>query len=732
MRRLSQSGFILPQALLFAASILVIATFQLKEEIRFSELGQIRALHDRAALTLRLNANSLVPKLERDLLEAPVASALLGHKSGPEEVFEAVRILNNPKNILPLHSPVGAGEPTVRFQAGSNPSRHLVAGWMKLSEADSPVALSLAWAAEDCSLVSGDSKPPKSWPLPSWELTPYSADQSLHGFLDQKTHGNWIAGPWIPASDPIPFLPEASPAFVPVVKRMSLKFGIFASGPLRNREKTVRLRFYVEGELWNPYNRPLQFHGGTGDRAVFQVLFFNLPVVRLINQSNGFSSGWISLDEARNSASGKDGLSAWIELPNSLQPGEHHPFFEPDPSWQPEGLARTLHPGFLIGPGDRVRIEFKPSEGGVHAACMSTNSDTSPEAALAGEGWFRLEAMSADWPVLEFDRADSGERPFFLEEGSLSFQPENTHLKVEAALRAETLTLLDPRRRRIQLDQEYPLGNGNGLMGHEWFNYEVMPLVGDLPAPSVASDPPDAQALFSWPVEEPGTLLEASDLPQWPNGYLLGSPGASEINAVLDRFWIDGPDSREDLVELALVDGTVQKYHNTFHINQLGSKSWSHSIALEGTASAVRGALAYPAFATPNPNWEGDQIVLEEATLEEAADKLVIDIKKNPYGSISEFFNRGRLVELLQMEGNNSIFPSLLALRAWLRKAPPPSPRGSAWILHLAIRARQEQKSILKTARLWLLEVQPEAGNPGFEIIRFEWTNPDSVVAEFR
>lgn len=731
MQRASQSGFILPQALLIAASILVLAVLQLRQETRFAEIQQVRSLNVRAKLTLRLNAQSLVHDLERSILRADVASALRPSENSPNGTFEPVRIqAGEPRPVRPLHSAGVPHEPVALFLSGTTPPRRLEAEWINLSDPASPVDLSLAWAAEDGSLAPANTPTPAFWPLPAWDFAPLAGQLLLVDHLNRETNGNWIAGPWMPASDPIPFIPEASPACVPIIRRIDLKIGLFASGPVRNREKTVRLRFYIEGELWNPYNRPMELHTGSTKRAVFQVLFFNLPEVRIRNQSLGFSSGWMSIDEAPNSASGKYGLSAWVELPHSLAPGQYLPFFEPDPAHQPEGLARTLHPGFPVGPADQIQVDFRPHPDGAAIAYMSINGDTSVEAARGGAGWFRLEAIREDWPALTFPRADSLPRPFLVEGGSLAFRIANAHLQIGAQLDPRSLTRLDPRRSQVRMDLPYTQADGTPLNGQDWFHPHIKSLISDTgegstPPPAVAD-----RALFSWPHGAPGNLLEATDLPQWENGYLLGSPGSSQVNALMDTAWIREPDPLAgELTGLKPAGAEPQSYRKTFHINKLDPESWIRKIQLAARPGGEPNMATYEAFATPNPAWAGDRIDLSRETLEGAAAQIVADIQENPYASVSGLLNRGKLVELIQPERAESVYTSLLPLRSWLGEAPALVSRGSAWIVHLAVRARQENVTIVKTARIWLLETVSASGLAEFAIIRFEWTDPEVALA---
>ena len=729
MPRVSQSGFILPQALLFAASLLVLATLLLKEEARFAEFTEVAVLHKRAESTLRLSAGPLIEKLRNDLLRASSATALILKDPSLPERIQPVSVSSDGKGLHPLHSEAGIADPDLYFTSATNPDNLLHSEWMDLTPKEAPIGLSLAWSAEDPILLSPDSHPPDFWPLPAWNLAPVPGGSSTQQFLDTITNGDWISGPWIPQTEPIPFIPAASPACVPIVRKLALKFGVFASGPLRNREKIVRLRFYIEGDIWNPYNRPMQFHNGSGNRATFQVVFFNLPELRLHNLSRGFSSGWISLDQAANSSSGQSGISAWVELPGFIEPGATVAFIEPDPTYQPEGLARTIHPGFPIGPGDQIEIEYKSPVGGIYASCLPLISDNALDDALAGEGWFRLEAFQDSWPTLAFPRADSGDRPFYLPGGSLSFRIKNAHLQVSAAFIPDSFTLLDPRRRAIKLDQAYYAAAGEVLNPHEWIAFSVKSLIGDSlePPPPITATP--ALSLFSWPGAEPRTLLEATDLPTWPNAYLLGSPGATMLNSLWDERWI-----REDLsppdgtINLMRADGTVLDYRNYFHINQLNPDTWTELIKASAVRERFPGHFDYPGFPNAGTDAKADIVNLDISWLELFCASLVEGIQEDPQRSVADFFNRGKLVDLKRPQAGQRISGALLPLRAWLRNAPVPRARGSSLVLHMAVRASGNGLHIVKAARIWLLETAIPMGKPEYEAIRFEWIDPEAAL----
>ena len=99
------------------------------------------------------------------------------------------------------------------------------------------------------------------------------------------------------------------------------------------------------------------------------MVFWNLPKFRISNLSKGFSTDWIEMDELINTQTGAEGFHGWIRVKGELEPGESVVIREPDTKNQPEGLARTVHPAFMIGPADKIHIEFQQNEKGCSIAC---------------------------------------------------------------------------------------------------------------------------------------------------------------------------------------------------------------------------------------------------------------------------------------------------------------------------------------------------------------------------
>jgi hypothetical protein len=242
------------------------------------------------------------------------------------------------------------------------------------------------------------------------------------------------------------------------------------------------------------------------------------------------------------------------------------------------------------------------------------------------------------------------------------------------------------------------------------------------PEGSPSTEPVPDLALFSWPAAEPDSFLSASDLPQWPNGFLAGSPGAALLNARFEDDWAgaDDPDPGER-IGLQSVDGEVHFYRKFLHINGLSPEGWARTIAASAVYDPVSDSFRFPAFPNSLPERDSDHLRLSRPDLAQAAESLVAEIQRAPFPSVPEFFNRGTLVDLLPVSAAPAIQPALLPLRAWLRDAPPPRRHGASWLLHLRVEARQDQLAVSKDARVWLLEQVDVSGIRRFEIICFEW-----------
>lgn len=726
---LRRNGFILPFSLSLSGAILFLAVLFLKVANDAAERARLRSLHLRAESALRLNAAALVDHLAETALRQPGASALLHSPLLPDAPLQSVLVQQPAGRSIPLHSHRHPEDKRIPGFESPFGDYRVGAEWIPLGEPDALVRLELAWAAEDSSLTALDKAPPAFWPLPGWGYAPLPELEPFGAFLDAATAETWRGLPWIPGGEELPFQPEMAPALVPVVRNLGLRFSIFAAGPARSREKTVRIRYFMEAELWNPYNRSMRLHAGGGRDPVFRLLFWNLPEVRLHNRSRGLSTGWLSLDAAPNAASGERGLHAWMQLPATLAAGESVALLEPDPARQPEGLARTLHPGFLVGPADIVEIEFHSGNGGVYAACLPMDGADPLDAALDGEGWFRVEGFPADWPSLRFDRADAGPRPFLLSGGSLSFR----HSMAQMLLGIETRLprrdpLLDPRRRRIHSRMTFTSAAGVDQTGYDLLALSAL----NLRDPPHQAPPGDADpvALFSWPDSPPENPLAASDLPHWEESFRIGAPGAARINAWLDQpGFLRAHSNRNRPVQLTASDGRIVDYAPAFPVNLRSPGAWLNLLdpqPEDPPAAFVR----YPAFPHLRNFSSTDFHQWPRSRVHDAAIQLANAASLTPAASVPAFFNQGRLPDAFPLTADSTPRHNLLPLRGWLRKAPFPRPRGPAWLLNVAVRLHQGDLILRKAARLWLLEEPGVDGEAGFRVIRFEWTHSRTHPAE--
>jgi hypothetical protein len=453
---------------------------------------------------------------------------------------------------------------------------------------------------------------------------------------------------------------------------------------------------------------------------VLRVLFWNLPEIRLHNRSMGLSSNWMPLDDAGNSRSGDSGLHGYVRLPGTLGPGESLTFMEPDPGRQPQGLARTLLTGFKVRPADTIEIEFRQPPGGLYAACLPLDAAGPLDSALDGAGWFRAEAFPADWPNLRFNRADSGPRPFLLENGSLSFRLENAHIRAMFTSRvAEFPYMWDPRRARVVFNEPLPAPSGGWSMGSELVSLDIERLDGTvLPAPASP-----ALALFSWPEAAPQSVIEAMDLPQWPEGFRLGTANAVAINRLINDPGL--PLGRpSEPVRLETGSDPPQPYQKSFPVNQLSEDAWLTRLTESGHP-AEGDSLRFAAYAFPDSSNPGDFRSWPEETLRTAAQAWTESIGLAPLKSPADLFDSGLLSREIPQNPGDDPLHTFLPLRGWLSQ--PPRAHGAAWILHVACRVSRDTQTQWTSARLWLLETRSPESQSRFETIRFEWTGRQAV-----
>ena len=651
-----------------------------------------------------------IRRLESILIQDKATSALIPADPSLKTVYRPVALFAQDREEEALHSetPESSASNILFTSPVSNIS--LQAGLIQLDRGTRGSEFLMAWAAEDISLNKPYSPPPYSWPLPQWNMAPLEA-KPAHESIRAPEETSWI-----PSEQSLPFTPDESPALVPVIQSLVLKFGIFASGKSGTREKVVKIRYFLEGSLWNPYNRALTLHDGSGLRPVFSIAWWHLPMLRIRNLTRGNQTGWLSIDTSINSGTGAHGIHGWIRAKGTIAPGETVHFSEPDSKWQPEGLARTLHPGFAVGPGDHVVVEYKPREQGIHAACLVEDIPQPVEAAQAGKGWFRMEGFPNTWTSQRFERADDLPRPFYLYEGSLSFRMENTHWQVSFARTAlSTSGEVDPRRRALNDNRSFEDAAGNTVKESSLADLSVQNLLEDIPMESASVNHPP---ILSWPSSKPESLLTLSDLPGWAEGFRLGSKGAKRINQILDEP-ANWPTHiyNSTTIEKTLSTGEKRLFHQSFPVNHLSPEGWQ--------AQFMRSVIDEPAvfarYPTIADSRSADTEHRSPDQLAEVASEVAELIRGQPASSVSEFFNRGLLEAAFTPSLSASPINRLMPLRGWMRNGLPLRRRGSAWILHIAVQVEEDRHPFQVAARIWLQEILSSKDETTFAVIRFEW-----------
>ncbi|MEX0331672.1 MAG: hypothetical protein AB3N64_09645 [Puniceicoccaceae bacterium] len=710
-----REGFVLPFTLMLASSIVILSLFILKDNQHVLRKSRVDLEHLRARQSLKEQVAPLVRYLEQTIFNSSGTSALL--QADPSG-FHWMSVCYSEEEGVPhpLYTRQGQeGAISARFTSAVS-DNSLQSEWRRLSPENADHILELSWTAEDLSLLGSEEKPRTFWPLPSWRHSPITGSNEttvLAGLIPER---ELTQLPYIPNSEPLPFFPELGPSLVPVPYFIALRFGIFASGISGQREKVIRIRYYIDAGIWNPYNRPLQMHPGSGLEAAFQAVFWNLPRIRIINHSKGISSGWIDLDAAANSSTGARGIHAWIRTSGLLESGASLVFSEPDSKQQPEGLARTLHPGFMVGPADAVTLEFNPHPDGLQVALLDASASDPLATARSGKGWFRLE----NWPItvesIGFDRADDMPSPFHLTGGSLSFRKENSQVSISFVRPRESLTgLLDPRQRLLDAERDLKDAGGRTFPVTDIVITKAGHSENDLVTDKSLHP---SGPLFSWPSRMPETLLAASDLTAWNGGSGVGSPGALEVNALLENghWWSRSPEG-EGVTKRQNRNGHDQAYVPAIPVNCLTGETW-----LARLQESVVEFPSYPQFA--NPVDSVDYRSWDTAFVATAVQRIEKQLRETPCHSIADFFNRGILPRAFAGGDSTDPLLSRLPLKGWLREGSPLVRHGSAWVLHLAIKAGRADFPLLKSARVWLLKSVDSNHQPHFEIVLFEWTDP--------
>jgi hypothetical protein len=567
-------------------------------------------------------------------------------------------------------SPVAGSTADRTWFASHAHGYRLPAGWI-----DSGNATRMAWAWEDLALLSEPvQRPPDWWPAPGWQQLP------LNTHMD------------VPAHHPV-----IEPA--PVLVHLTIRLGIFAAGPETSREKVVRMRFHIDGVIWNPYHRALTLHTGSGMRPMWQVSIHGLPAVRIENLTTGMRSSLLELDEVANDQTGEAGLQAYVRLPAQLDAGAAFRFSEPDPRTQPEGLARTLHHGFMAGAGDRIRLLPAEQVKAMHFELrqLPVNPATAPVLAVT--------TTPRQWPAISFTRADQSPRAFLLPDGSLSYRRHHAQWALQLGWSSLTAAgQLDPRHSSYQLSSPLPCAATGWRPAEEWWKVAVH----DISSEESALAPPDPlqaplQAWFSWPDPLPGCLLQAAGGSTEVPWFRLGAASATDLNAA----WLNEPRLR------LLVDGLRRGADDgpplwlpVRHVNHPHPRQWWQWLT-DGLHHGPEGNMRYPLYAGSDSGIAADWWEPSPEAIARAAEWLAANARRQPASSVGQWFDQGTLLHALDL--HEAPPPeALLPLTGILRGGPAPVIHGPVAILHLA--ATDGQRTCY--ARAWLQQLPATPDGP--------------------
>lgn len=669
-----KSGFILPYVLLLGGSFIIVGVLGIRAVQGEADRHRARARQVYRDSLLEANAVHLQKELTAQLTQ-PGSTALQAVADRPGHYTSVwVNPIGAPFNLYSTSTEVN----TCAFTA-TDGTRRLTAEWAALTGPDAARTASVAWAIEDVGLTE-QANIPSFWPFATLSLkaVPEPADMDLVDLT------NWNSRElWIPSGEEIRFAPEEAPAMSPVLYAAGIRFSIFASGPPHSREKILRIRFILEGLLWNPYNRPMRLHAGSGTRPAFHIEFSGLPRVRVINVSRGIRSAWIDLCEVANDASGENGLHAWVDTPAIMERGGFLEWTAPRTSRQAEGLARTLHRGFLLGPADRVRLEFEPNSR-IRVRATSVDESSAQESARA---WAELESQTIDWPEWEFDRADDGNQPFFLPDGSLSFDRDKAYVLLW--MQGEW----DPQQPTSDPRLQQPDAAGN------WVDRSETSLL-DLRDKPFTTETPDPVALFSWPTEQPDTLRPTTDLPGTQNGWQIGWPDneENEILQTLEAWQPWHPEDQHPPPE----ETNWPQYLRCQPINAIDAILWENTL-LRSARPHSQG-YAYPQFATINPETAEDFALLDPLTIRSGAQALGRLAEETPMGSVADFFREGRAFAAFPDLDSRLPAHRNLPFKGFFRDGPALVNRSSVYVLHIAVRVQEGNAQTQRARRYWLLE----------------------------
>jgi len=704
------AAFILPLALAIGVTLLLLGTFLIEQALFSREMQSRQEKHEQARDIIRWHVPQLIGHLE-NILNTRHAITALKKDHTRENTFSLILATQNMDGHHTWNE-LTYGNLGTRFKSAVS-NFHYNGNDVILSPEGSQLRTSLSWTLEDIGLAPASQPPPKWWPWQSWLTYGVSEADPVHDSFRSITGNQWDSGSWVPNGSPIPFTPDADPAMVPVVTHINLRFGIFATGPVDKPRKVIRLRFYIDCGVWNPYNRAMRFHESSGKDPAFMVRIGNMPSIRIHNVSAGISTGWIPLDACENTHTGESGIHAWVRTNRTIGAGAVRVLSEPDDQTQPEGLARTIHPAFQMGSADEIRIEFKPSETGITVTCSPVEG---PPAKQAQIDWFHTNAFINSFPNIHFTRADDPNRPFYIESGSLSFRPENTHLQILASRPKESLqSLLDPRQPYLHPGYSLVDAAGDMIPFHSLLNTKIIDLRHSTPHPY---QPPSAISILSWPGSEPSSLMEATNLPDWNNAFLLGSPHANKVNDFFMTKWPNSFHSTKRNIpgkrEFNFAEGVP--------VNSLSGEAWQMAFGMD----LEEAVFEYPKHA--NPQNASDYWVPTQPALHSAINRLVTQIERDPSTSIPDFFNRGKLIHAFEQVYGEDPLLRFAPARGFLRTGPPLVPHGSAWVLHMAVSMQEDGLAMTKSARVWLLKTPSSKGSDSVRMIHFEWTDPEKSV----
>lgn len=246
----------------------------------------------------------------------------------------------------------------------------------------------------------------------------------------------------------------------PVPLEIWISGGIYAVPRSENSiYADVRLRYYFGLQIYNPWQEalPLEVKTRGAARPVWQWVAGGMAKVRLHNETLGYSSDWISLDDAVNEGWQREQrIAGWVESVSNadfMAAGDIWAVTEPDLHRQPEGLSRLLYRSFPVRPADEVIIEFSHPKEGINIALYGYEEGLPAVDYETNEPLWRIRGIPFEDFSLYWPRADEGHTPFLRGGRSADFRREDTSFHYQMSLdpqkTKEWLFRMDPRRRDI-------------------------------------------------------------------------------------------------------------------------------------------------------------------------------------------------------------------------------------------------------------------------------------------